>query len=270
MSVRFTKMQGAGNDYLFLDGFAAPLPADLGSIAVRMSDRHFGVGADGVITVEPSASADFAMRVFNADGSEAEMCGNGLRCAYRYLVDRERIPEGPSIAHTRAGRIAVDRDRETGCVTTDLLPPTIGATVTLDVDGRATVVHEVDVGNPHAVVFLDAGDDLDAHPVATVGAAIAGDARYPHGTNVEFATVRDAHSVAQRTFERGAGETLACGTGACAVVAAGIASQRLTSPVDVHLRGGRLRVTWPGATAPIRVAGPAVEVFSGEWAEANA
>lgn len=263
-------MQGAGNDYLFFDGFTGSLPEDIESLAVRMSDRHFGVGADGVITVAPTAAADFAMRVFNADGSEAEMCGNGLRCAYRYLVDRGRIADRPAIAHTRAGRVAVDRDTEPGWVVTEHARPIVGDVVTLIVGGRALTVHEVDVGNPHAVVFLDDDDDLDAFPVASVGAVAGRDARYPAGANVEFVAVRGAHAVTQRTFERGSGETLACGTGACAVVAAGIASDRLASPVDVRLRGGVLRVAWPDVAGPIRVAGPAAEVFHGEWTGSGA
>jgi len=277
--MRFTKMHGAGNDYIFLNGFKAGLPEDLRNLARRISNRRLGVGGDGLIVLEPDDSADFRMRIFNADGSEAEMCGNGLRCAFKYLHDRSLVSGDRGVARTGAGLLDVSIVRRTAsadiirvnmgppqpgpgpdyirCVTDDALR------LPLRVEDRMFEVAFVSVGNPHIVLFLD--EAVESFPVEHHGPLLEHHPVFPDRTNVDFVQYVGRNEVIQRTWERGSGETHACGTGACATLVAGSRIGRLESPTTVHFRGGDLTVTWQGGVHPVFLEGPAEEVYSGEW-----
>ena len=278
MRLRFTKMQGAGNDFVVLDGVRQPVsltPAQWRWLA----DRHFGVGADQILLVEPAASPDndFRYRIFNADGGEVEQCGNGARCFVRFVRDQGLSAKDRIRVETQAGVIepALEPD---GRVTVDMgapvfeparvpfVPPATPARregeaplwVLPAADPRLAWA-VVSMGNPHAVCEVD---DVDAVDVAAIGRAVQADAAFPAGVNVGFLQRVDASRVRLRVFERGVGETLACGTGACAAVVAGVRRGRLASPVVVHTRGGDLSIAWTGGT--VRMTGPAETVFSGE------
>jgi diaminopimelate epimerase len=280
----FAKMHGCANDYLFVDAFAGE-PEGLESLARAMSDRRRGVGADGLILALPSERADFRMRMFNADGSESEMCGNGLRCLAKFVYERGLVARRPRLtAETGAGVLAVDLEVEGGLVhraTVDMGPPRLERAeipmlgppgpvreeplAGVEVAGRPLRVTAVSMGNPHAVAFVDGlVEDLDAFPVEEVGPRVERHPAFPRRANAEFVRVLSRGEVQQRTWERGAGETYACGTGACAVVVAGVLTGRLDGEVLVHLRGGDLAVRWPGEGS-VYLSGPAVEVFRGAW-----
>jgi len=275
--MRFTKMHGAGNDFVLVDGFRGELPLALPDLARRLCDRRLGVGGDGLIAVEPGADADFHMRVFNADGSEAETCGNGLRCAFKYLRDRDRIRGDRAVARTVAGRFElrlVATGETVEAIGVEMGRPRLdprpgeaagssSASVPLTVEGRRFEAVCVWMGNPHAVVFLN-GSVADFE-VERYGPAIEHHPFFPDRTNVEFVQPLGRREVNQRTWERGSGETLACGSGACATVVGGCLTGRLEAEVDVHLRGGDLRIHWPGEGRPVHMVGPAVEVFEGRW-----
>jgi diaminopimelate epimerase len=284
MRLRFTKMQGAGNDFLVLDGVRQRL--DLTAQQVRaLADRHFGVGADQILVVEAAGEAgvDFRYRIFNADGGEVEQCGNGARCFVMY-VREAGLTNRSSIRVQTAGGPIEPRLLDDGTVSVDMGAPdlepaasgfsTAGLTARtegraalwpLAVNGRDVWVTAVSMGNPHAVQRVE---DVDAAPVPVDGPAIERHVRFAHRVNAGFMQVLDRHTIRLRVWERGAGETLACGSGACAAVVAGIERGLLASPVAVHARGGRLNVQWSGAGAlgptPVFLAGPAVKVFEGE------
>ena len=284
MRLRFTKMQGAGNDFLVLDGVRQRF--DLTAQQVRaLADRHFGVGADQILVVEAAGEAgvDFRYRIFNADGGEVEQCGNGARCFVMY-VREAGLTNRSSIRVQTAGGPIEPRLLDDGTVSVDMGAPdlepaasgfsTAGLTARtegraalwpLAVNGRDVWVTAVSMGNPHAVQQVE---DVDAAPVPVDGPAIERHVRFAHRVNAGFMQVLDRHTIRLRVWERGAGETLACGSGACAAVVAGIERGLLASPVAVHARGGRLNVQWSGAGAlgptPVFLAGPGVKVFEGE------
>lgn len=276
--MKFVKMHGAGNDYVYVNGFAQEV-ADPAALAREVSDRHFGIGADGLILILPSTVADVRMRMFNADGSEAEMCGNGVRCVAKFAYDhglaRKRqlaVETGDGIKTLQlyldaAGRVARARvDMGRPRLTRGELPMTgpPGEQVVdepLAVLDRSFSITCVSMGNPHCVVYVQ---DLESFPVARFGAALENHERFPRRINVEFVEVLGPGEVRQRTWERGAGETLACGTGAAAVTVAGVLTGRTGRTLVNHLRGGRLELEWPEA-GPVFLTGPAVEVFSGEY-----
>lgn len=280
--MQFVKMHGAGNDYVFVNGFAERVddPADL---ARAMSDRHKGIGADGLIVILPSETADACMRIFNADGSEAEMCGNGIRCAGKLLYDEGLVRRRDILFETLAGPRAVtlllDDAGEVWGAAVEMGIPEVGGRArrpeTIHAAGRKIEGYRVDVGNPHFVVFLDdqEGDagteflDLDAFPLAEIAPQIETLPAFPGRTNVEFVRPGEAGSLLVRVWERGSGETMACGTGAVASAAAAIVSGKREPgrPVTVHLRGGDLAVSWDGQ-GPARLEGEAREVFRGVWA----
>ena len=278
--MRFTKMHGAGNDYVYVDCFAQKPPADPSGLAVRMSDRHFGVGSDGLILICPSERADAEMRMFNADGSPAEMCGNGIRCVAKYVYDHG-IASKERLVIESAGRLfALDLQFQDGTVRTVrvdmgepiLEPAAIPVTLPgerildhpLQIAGREFRITCVSMGNPHCVVFVDEPtDDL----VLRCGPMIEADPHFPKRTNVEFVNVVSPSEVVQRTWERGSGETLACGTGASAVCVAGVLTGRTERTIVNHLRGGELTLEWNEADNRVYMTGPAEEVFSGEWPE---
>jgi len=275
--MRFTKMHGSRNDYVVIDGFAESLPGDLNGLARALCDRHTGIGADGLILVVPSETADVGMRVFNADGSEAEMCGNGMRCLARFVCDHAivthsilRVETGRGIASARVHRIedrvsSVEVDMGTPILAARQIPTTLAGDPPLDVDldaaGRRVTATCLSMGNPHCILFLNRVDD---DTVRRMGPAIETHEAFPHRTNVEFATVISEDHLALRVWERGVGETLACGTGACAAVVAGNLTHRTGRAVRVTLPGGALDVDWRPDNH-VFLSGPAVEVFSGTW-----
>ena len=273
MKLRFTKMHGLGNDFVVIDATRAPV--DLTPARVKaIADRHFGVGCDQLLVVEPASRADvdFRYRIFNADGGEVEQCGNGARCFVRFVHDKGLTAKAEIRVETRSGIIA-PRLRADGLVTVDMgVPELAPAKVPFVSDsdavvqplqvGDATVaITAVSMGNPHAVQVVA---DVDAAPVVAQGALIERHERFPARVNAGFLQVVDEHNVRLRVFERGAGETLACGTGACAAVVVGIARGLLDSPVRVSTRGGELNIAWNGEGTPVLMTGPAVTVFTGE------
>ncbi len=276
-------MHGAGNDYIYVDCFAQPVPHDIPELARRISDRRFGVGADGLILICPSERADAEMRMYNADGSYGEMCGNGIRCVAKYVYDHG-IKRSQTLNIESAGRVlALDLRQENGLVREVrvdmgepiLIPAQIPTTLhsasgpeqpvvdePLAVAGREFPVTCVSMGNPHCVVFVD--EPTDAW-VLGVGPEVEVDAHFPKRTNVEFVQVLSRTELQQRTWERGSGETYACGTGACAVCVAGVLTGRTERRVTIHLRGGDLSIEWNESDNHVYMTGPAEEVFSGDW-----
>ncbi len=282
MRVRFTKMQGAGNDFVMLNGIAQPFaltPDQLRALA----DRRFGVGADQILLVErPDASvaADFKYRIFNADGGEVEQCGNGARCFVKF-VHAQGLTTKRAIRVQTAGGLIEPSLEDDGDVTVDMGVPRFapsdlpfdaeGLVATMhgqaplwpvDIDGVLVPLAVVSMGNPHAVQVVD---DVDRAPVITQGPRIEHHPRFARRVNAGYMQVIDRHDVRLRVWERGAGETLACGTGACAAAVAGIRMGLLDTPVTVQARGGRLRIAWAGGTHDrVLMTGPAVTVFEGE------
>ncbi len=276
--MRFTKMHGAGNDYVYVNGFQEALPADLPDLARRISDRRFGVGGDGLILILPSERADARMQMFNADGSEAEMCGNGIRCVAKYVYDHGIARKTELRIETKAGILPLTASTSKGLVDqvrVDMGPPILNAAripttlpgdpvvnAELSVAGRSFRVTSVSMGNPHCVIFVDqATDEL----VLGYGPKIEVDPRFPARANVEFVEVLGPAEVRQRTWERGSGETWACGTGASAVCVAGVLTGRTQRRIVIHLRGGDLELEWNEADNHVYMTGPAAEVFSGDW-----
>ncbi len=280
--MRFTKMHGAGNDYVYVDCVRQAAPSDPVQLAQVISHRHFGVGSDGLILIHPSQVADARMQMFNADGSESEMCGNGIRCVAKFVYDHG-IARKPTLKiETGAGVLTLDLETRGGVVErvrVDMGQPILEAAkiptklagspvvnVPLMAGGVTLPVTCVSMGNPHCVVFVEkATDDL----VLGVGPKIEHDANFPARVNVEFVEVLSPREVRQRTWERGSGETWACGTGASAVCVAGVLSGRTERRILNHLLGGDLELHWDESDNHVYKTGPAVEVFSGEWPEAN-
>jgi diaminopimelate epimerase len=279
--MRFTKMQGTGNDYVYVNCFEEPLPKNPAELARRVSDRHFGVGGDGLILICPSTVADARMRMFNADGSESEMCGNGIRCVAKYVYDHGlcrqrslRIETGNGIlnleleiARERVRRVRVDMGEpilEPSRVPTALPGnPTFAgsaADVVLELGDCQFQVTCVSMGNPHCVAFVEEPTD---RWVLSIGPRVETDRRFPKRTNAEFVQVLSSREVQVRVWERGSGETLACGTGACAVCVAGALTGRTGRKIIAHLPGGDLELEWADNNR-VYMTGEAVEVFSGE------
>jgi len=274
--IEFTKMHGAGNDFVVLDGLRDDLPP-IAPLAARLCDRHFGIGADQLLVARPGASAEFRMEIYNADGSQVEMCANGIRCFFKYLRDRGHTDADEIGVETPAGvvrprwaghnRVRVQMGRpilEPAKIPTTLgggSGPVLGAA--LDVGDERLRVSCVSMGNPHAVIFVS---DPDRVAVERLGPRIEHHPAFPNRVNVEFAAPVDRRRIRQRTWERGTGETLACGSGACAVAVASILEGRVEREVVVALRGGELLIAWPSDDAPVIMTGPAEEVFTGRIA----
>ncbi len=272
MKYAFTKMQGAGNDFVVFD--ATSRPFDLtGAQLKAVADRHFGVGCDQVLVVEKASDshADFRYRIFNADGGEVEQCGNGARCFVKFVHARGLTQEKSIRVETLGGLIepALETDGEVnvnmGAPVLELaeVPFTAakpGLVQTLSVAGTSVDVAVLSMGNPHAVQIVA---DVDAAPVGIEGPLIERHPQFPNRVNAGYMQVVDRHAIRLRVFERGAGETLACGTGACAAVVSGIERGLLDSPVAVETRGGRLTITWTGGDNPVWMKGPATCVFEG-------
>jgi len=273
MKLKFTKMHGLGNDFVVIDAISQTL--ELTPDQVRhLADRRFGVGCDQILIVERASTpdVDFRYRIFNGDGSEVEQCGNGSRCFVRFVVDKGLTTKTEIRVETKSGIIS-PRLVEGGFVTVNMGIPIFeparipfvsdsdAVVQPLDLGDQSVAITAVSMGNPHAVQVVA---DVDTAPVATQGPAIEHHVRFPARVNAGFMQVVDAHTIRLRVFERGAGETLACGTGACAAVVAGLRRELLTSPVLVHTRGGDLSISWGGPGTPVLMTGPAVTVFEGE------
>lgn len=281
--MQFTKMHGAGNDYVYVDCFNHEIPANPAQIARQISDRHTGIGADGLILICPSKTADAQMRMFNADGSESEMCGNGIRCVAKYLVDYGICAKKEIKIETGAGILALEVFKKLDkvhqvCVDmgepvlpAELIPTLLEGddrfqnrvvNVPLEVAGQSFLATCVSLGNPHCVIYVDEATDELVHGM---GPKIETDVRFPERVNVEFVEVVSAIEVRQRTWERGSGETLACGTGASAVCVAGVLTGRTTRKLTNHLKGGTLQLEWSETNNHVYMTGPAVEVFTGTY-----
>jgi diaminopimelate epimerase len=272
--LKFTKMQGLGNDFVVLDGITQRVDLSARELK-RLADRHFGVGCDQILVVEkPSRDdVDFRYRIFNADGGEVEQCGNGARCFVQFVRNRGLTAKRIIRVETKGG-IIEPRMEDDGQVTVDMgiprfasgeIPFTGGSSAIvqpLELARASVSVSVVSMGNPHAVQVVDNVDDA---PVLTEGPRIERHPRFPNGVNAGYMQVVDRATIRLRVWERGAGETLACGTGACAAVVAGVRRGLLDSPVRVQVRGGELGIAWAGDGEPVKMTGPAASVFEGEW-----
>lgn len=271
MKLKFTKMQGLGNDFVVLDGINQPVKLDQQQIRL-LADRHFGIGCDQLLLVEKAAGqADFRYRIFNADGNEVEQCGNGARCFVRYVHDHGLTQKNEIRIETLSGVIS-PRLEINGDVTVDMGRPIFepeeipfvaekaALTYQLEIQGKPVTISALSMGNPHAVRVVQ---DIESAPVEMEGALIETHSRFPKRVNVGYLQVIDRSHIKLRVFERGAGETLACGTGACAAVVAGITLGLLDNQVTVSTRGGELTISWQGQGKPVWMTGPAVTVFEG-------
>lgn len=276
--MQFIKMHGAGNDYVYIDCFQQMPPGDVQGLARRMSDRHTGVGGDGIVLIAPSEQAPVRMRMFNADGSEAEMCGNALRCVAKYAAEQQLVTGDEFPIETGAGVLRVELVERLGkrvdqvrvnmgrpILEAAQIPTTLSGNppqdVKLDVGDQTLAVTCVSMGNPHCVTFVD---EITDEQVLGLGPHIEVHPAFPKRINVEFIKVLSSSEFDMRVWERGSGETMACGTGACAAAVAGAVTGRLGRRTTAHLRGGDLILEWtPGGD--VLMTGPAVEVFRGEW-----
>lgn len=272
MRLAFTKMEGTGNDFVVIDAFRAPVTLTPEQIR-RLADRHFGIGFDQLLMVEPpqAPDADFRYRIFNADGGEVEQCGNGARCFARFVVD-QGLATGPEVrVETLAGLLTLRLEND-GQVTVNMgvprlepaeIPfnaPSVSPSYELAVEGSGYEIGAVSMGNPHAVLRVE---DVDSAPVSELGALIEMHPRFPKRVNVGFMQVVSPEHIRLRVFERGVGETEACGSGACAAVVSGRLRGWLEPRVAVDVLGGRLMIEWQGAGTPVMMTGPAATVFEG-------
>ena len=274
--MKFTKMHGCGNDYVYVNLFQEQLdnPAE---VSIKVSDRHFGIGSDGLITIGPSDKADFTMHIYNADGSEAEMCGNGIRCVAKYVYDHKLTDKTEITVETGAGVLTLKLFVENGKVAqvrVDMGQPILTpAEIPVVADGDKVINQPIEVGgktwymtcvsmgNPHAVVFVD---DTEHFELEKYGPLFENHERFPKRTNTEFVQIISRTEANMRVWERGSAETWACGTGTCASVLAAILNGKTEDKVLVHLRGGDLTIEYDRATNHVFMTGPATEVFTGE------
>lgn len=273
MLLRFTKMHGAGNDFVVLDGVRQHLALSTEQMRL-LADRHFGVGCDQILLVEKPQhpEADFRYRIFNADGGEVEQCGNGARCFVRFVHDQKLTSKSEIVVETHNGLIRPRLEAD-GNVTVNMGAPMFDAarlpftggtgavSEALSVAGQTLEISAISMGNPHAVQVVE---DIQSAAVETLGPLIEHHPRFPRRVNAGFMQVTDRNHIRLRVYERGSGETLACGTGACAAVVAGIRRGLLDSPVTVTTHGGTLTIGWDGGNTPVLMTGPAISVFSGE------
>jgi diaminopimelate epimerase len=278
MQLNFTKMQGAGNDFVVLDGFSTPISLTAVQIK-KIANRNFGVGCDQLLIVEKTTlpNVDFKYRIFNPDGGEVEQCGNGARCFVRFVVDKGLTQKSEITVETASGLLTLTLQND-GQVTVNMGAPIFEpakipfiaeerqSQYLLKLRQESLSICAVSMGNPHAVTLVD---DVDTADVATLGPQIEAHASFPQRVNAGFMQIVDAHNIKLRVYERGAGETLACGTGACAAVVSGITLGLLKSPVSVQTHGGVLNIAWAGVDlngngAPVMMTGPATMVFEGQ------
>jgi diaminopimelate epimerase len=277
-AMRFTKMHGIGNDYVYMSTFDQRAPTDPQQLAIKVSDRHYGIGGDGLILIMPSERADARMRMFNADGSEGEMCGNGVRCVAKYLYDHGLARKPQVTVETGRGVLTLDLEISAGHVErvrVDMGPPILEAEriptllpgnppidAPIELDGHRLAVTAVSTGNPHAVLYMA---NVSGFALEALGPKLEHHPAFPRRVNVHIVEVLGRGEVRMRTWERGSGITLACGTGACAVCVAGVLTGRTDRSILAHLPGGDLELSWPDDRSSIFMTGPAAEVFSGEW-----
>ncbi len=283
--MKFTKMHGIGNDYVYVNCFEEELAMDPGRLAELVSDRHCGIGSDGLILIKPSAVADFCMDMYNSDGSRGAMCGNGIRCVAKYVYDHGMTNMTTIRIETLSGIKTIDltvKDGKVRLTNVDMgmpvllsqgvnreLTPEVRKEIAdseiwevLDVQDKEMSMIHISMGNPHAVFFVD---DVDNIEIEKIGPAIETHPRFPDRTNVEFVQIVDESHVKMRVWERGAGETMACGTGACAVAVACRLAGYSQDKVDVRLLGGTLTIFWNPDNGHVEMCGPATEVFTGEF-----
>lgn len=277
--MKFTKMHGCGNDYVYVNIFEEKI-ADPSKLSIAVSDRHFGIGSDGLITIGPSEKADFRMRMYNVDGTEAEMCGNAIRCVAKYVYDRGMTDKTEISVETGAGIKYLQLTVEDGKVTMvrvdmgepilkpDLIPVAADGEQVVNepitVAGKEWRMTCVSMGNPHAVVFVD---DVEHLEIEKYGPEFENHPRFPRRTNTEFVKIISRTEASMRVWERGSAETWACGTGTCATVMACILNGLTENHVLVHLRGGDLTIDYDPGSNHVFMTGPATEVFTGEWNE---
>ncbi len=278
MKLAFTKMEGCGNDYVYINGFTQSVPAEEKPALVRrLSDRHFGIGGDGVIFINPAKEADFEMEMWNADGTRSEMCGNGIRCVARYVYDFG-LTDQKEFSIVSAGKIKYmtlyEQDGQISAVRVNMGQPILEAdqipvradhspviNVPIEVQGKEYRMTCVSMGNPHAVVFVDSTEDF---PLEQVGPYFEHHPCFPNRTNTEFVQVIDRGRVRMRVWERGTGETLACGTGCCATAVACVLNGLTDNAITVEVLGGALQIEWDRDNDLVWMTGPATVVFSGE------
>lgn len=276
MKLKFTKMHGTGNDYVYVNCFQEEVknPAE---VSKYVSDRHFGIGSDGLILIKPSDVADFKMDMYNADGSQGEMCGNGIRCVAKYVYDYGLTDKETISVETLAGIKHLELTIEEGKValvrvnmgSPELVPEKIpvaaegerAINVPLEVKGNSYQMNCVSMGNPHCVIFME--EDVRNLNLEAIGPDFENHRRFPKRINTEFVNVLDNQTLRMRVWERGSGETLACGTGACATAVAAMLNGHVQKEVTVHLLGGDLKIQWDGGNAPVYMTGPATTVFDG-------
>ena len=278
MKLAFTKMEGCGNDYVYINGFTQSVPAEEKPALVRrLSDRHFGIGGDGVIFINPAKEADFEMEMWNADGTRSEMCGNGIRCVARYVYDFG-LTDQKEFSIVSAGKVKYmtlyEQDGQISAVRVNMGQPILEAdqipvradhspviNVPIEVQGKEYRITCVSMGNPHAVVFVDSTEDF---PLEQVGPYFENHPCFPNRTNTEFVQVIDRSRVRMRVWERGTGETLACGTGCCATAVACVLNGLTDNAITVEVLGGALQIEWDRDNDLVWMTGPATVVFSGE------
>ncbi len=284
MNLRFTKMQGCGNDYIYVDGFAEQIDTDKKPELVRkLSDRHFGIGGDGVIFINPGKSAEFEMEMYNADGTRAQMCGNGIRCVAKYVYDYGLTDKTSitieSFGNVKYVELTLGNDGKAATVKVNMGAPIIKADKVPVISENEQVIDEeivaggqsyqmtcVSMGNPHAVVFVNELADMKAFDIEHVGPYFEHHERFPERTNTEFVKVIDRNTVEMRVWERGTGETLACGTGCCAVTVACVLNGLTDTKVHVKVLGGEILCEWDQQANLVYMTGPAATVFEGEIA----
>ncbi|MDP4202633.1 MAG: diaminopimelate epimerase [Bacteroidota bacterium] len=275
--MKFTKMQGAGNDYVYVNGFVEQIE-DPATLATAISDRHFGIGSDGLVLILPSETCDFRMRMFNSDGSESEMCGNATRCIGKFVYDKGLTEKTKLTLETLAGVKYLTLNLEDGKVNSvrvDMGEPILAPKqipINLDetsvinypiaLESRKVNITAVSMGNPHAVIFMDSLAELD---IQKSGPKVEHHPLFPRRTNTEFAQVISPTHIKMRVWERGAGETLACGTGACATAVAAVLNGKTERKVTLELLGGNLEIEWSEADNHVYMTGPAVTVFEGDY-----
>lgn len=275
--MKFTKMQGIGNDYIYLNCFTQTV-SNPSELAVQMSNRHFGVGGDGLVLIMPSEVANARMRMFNADGSEAEMCGNAIRCVGKYLFEHQLVRQPEMSIETLAGikqlKLIISNSQVSSVqvnmgapiITSDLIPITGPARQVINepisAGNHSYQFTAVSMGNPHCVIFVP---EITDEIVLNDGPLLEKHTYFPRRINVEFVKINNRHSLTMRVWERGSGETMACGTGACAAVVAAILNGLTDRQAEVELLGGQLEIKWEEATNQVLMTGQAMEVFEGEW-----
>jgi diaminopimelate epimerase len=275
--MKFTKMQGAGNDYVYVNGFVEQIE-DPAKLATAISDRHFGIGSDGLVLILPSETCDFRMRMFNSDGSESEMCGNATRCIGKFVYEKGLSDKTELTLETLAGvkRLTLNlANGKVDSVRVDMGEPILAPKqipINLDetsvvnypiaLESRKVNITAVSMGNPHAVIFMDSLEELD---IQKSGPKVEHHPLFPRRTNTEFAQIISPTHIKMRVWERGAGETLACGTGACATAVAAVLNGKTERKVTLELLGGNLEIEWSEADNHVYMTGPAVTVFEGEY-----